>query len=144
MEELILVLRLNWWLLLCTGGVWCLTCCNDGCPCYWHWGLPVGNPLLQGPCSVSPSLPLSSSLGILSGLSAALQFHSCLLWRRHTRRDEFRILHACLSACVSVCAVWGRSTCSVVSIEELATLRSQHKLSEYLSGANACFSILST
>ncbi|KAI9530872.1 hypothetical protein NQZ68_000363 [Dissostichus eleginoides] len=36
------------------------------------------------------------------------------------------------------------STCSVVSIEELATLRSQHKLSEYLSGANACFSILST
>lgn len=79
----------------------------------------------SGPCSAYPPLPpslppsfpaLLRSFGIQSGMSAALQFHSCLLWRRHTRRDEFRILHAPLSA--RVMCVYAR-----------ARVRSQHMLS---------------
>ncbi len=108
----------------------CVTCCGDSCPCSWHFWLPVGNPLLLGP--PQPPLPLSLpplllSFGILSGVSAALQFRSCLLWHRHTRRDEFRILHACLSASVCVCV------CLCVCV------RSQHMLSSvYWEASRAC------
>lgn len=105
----------------------CLTCCSDSCPCCWHWWLPAGNPPPSGPpvpLSVFRSLP-PSSFGIPSSASAALQFHSCLLWCRHTRRDEFRIPHAAVSACLLVRAC--------------VCVRSQHMLSSVCRGASrAC------
>lgn len=118
----------------------CLTCCSDSCPCCWHWWLPAGNPPPSGPpvpLSVFRSLP-PSSFGIPSSASAALQFHSCLLWCRHTRRDEFRIPHAAVSACLLVRAcvrVWGRSTCSVVCVEERAELATLYVLAEVTAQA---------
>lgn len=125
-----------------------LTCSSDSWTCYWYWGLPVGSPLLQGPCSVSvfrsPCLPPSSHRLVF--WAGCLQFHSCLLWRWHTSRDEFRILHACMSACLpaSACArvrlcacalVWGRSTCSVVSMEERAELATPYVQAEVTAQA---------
>lgn len=109
----------------------------------------------SGPRSASVSLPPPlRSFGILSGVSAALQFHSCLLWRRHTRRDEFRILHACLPACLCGCmCVCVRSQHMLSSVYREARRACDavragwgHSTSSVNTspGANAWFSILST
>lgn len=69
------------------------------------------------PLPPPPSPAPLRSFDILSGVSAPLQFPSCLLWRRHTRKDEYRTLHACLSATVRAC------------VRVCASVRSQHMLS---------------
>lgn len=140
----------TWWsgsigdelpLLLSIGGVWrssrvwqlslllAPSCCRLGTPSFRAL-------LLSHP----PPPPPLRSFGILSGLSAAFAI-SLLFIMAQTYEERWIPCRACVSAsrlplCVRVCAlVWGRSTCSVVSVEERAELATLYVQAEVTAQA---------
>lgn len=142
-----MMIKLNWWR---TPTVivywWCseILTCVTAVLVIGTLVLPVGNPLLQSPAAQPPSSSSSSaplrSFGILSGLSAAFAI-SLLFIMAQTYEERWIPCRACVSAsrlplCVRVCAlVWGRSTCSVVSVEERAELATLYVQAEVTAQA---------
>lgn len=125
----------------------------DSCPCYWCLGLPVRNPLPQSPAlSLPPSLPprfarLVFRAGCLQPCNFPLVHYGADIQGEMNsvpcvRQSAWRRARACvcLSVRVRACVRSQHMLSSVCGGSEpslrrcTCRLRSQHKLSEYLSG----------